>query len=250
MSAFKAYQYHGTVESGEEAREVLDRLSFSMNGGVFQSSTGLMTMRAGKYRDAAITLEESDWLSVDQCTPWPSLATRSNSITALIEQSERNQYENDTVVRKDAAAIARDGRERPIEINFENQKNPLQVGWLLNVMTLEDRESFWITGTVKPQPGMSQMELLPGDVIFQTALAEYGVTNRRFVVKRVVKDSQFRDGRYRKARRIQPLLPVVAAGRNPASADWLRSVPTTRRRISRRTLSRAGKWPTDFGIVD
>ena len=186
LTAFKAYQYHGVIQSGEEPEVVRDRLEMARDGGTYRTHEGLFAYRAGKVTEPVLALDREDFARLGKCKPFQSLDGRVNVLTALMEQSAWEGYNQATLTIDDPAALARDIRERPWEMQFEGQNNPLQAAWLATAFMVRERETFWLEGTIRQQPGMAQARLLPRDTIFISSIDSHHIINRWFIVERSV----------------------------------------------------------------
>ena len=186
LNAFKAFQFHGVITSGEEPEDVRDKLAMARDGGTFRTSEGKLEYRAGKIRPPKLNLDRENFTRLGKCKPWQSLDGRVNEIVLSLDQSAWEDYNEATITIEDPHAKARDIRERPEDVRMEGQSNPLQAAWLGNAMLIRERETFWLEGEIGELPGMAQKDLLPGDRIFVSSIPSHGIVNRTFVVEKVV----------------------------------------------------------------
>ena len=188
---FKKYTANHIIEEGESKDAVHARLLASCAGYRFEFG-GKVFYRAGKERSSVLTLGEDEIEDIVEVKPWPALSERYNQITAEISQNRALGYKSSSYVFKDDAAFMRDSELRNIDVNLECVDHPLSAGYLLAVLTRQQRQSFTFSAVIPPLENMDQLKkLLPGNKVTITK-SELGFTNRECIVQSVNVRNDFR----------------------------------------------------------
>ena len=189
--SFKKYMANHVIEEGEEQEAVFARLLVACAGYRFWYN-GQIHYIAGKDTASTLTLTDSELEDITEVRPWPAVSDRYNQITATISQNRAYSFKEDEYITADTAARTRDGELRNLDIQLDCVDHPLQAGYLLAVLTRQQRQSFTFSAVIPPLTSMDQLKkLTPGATVTITA-SEIGLDAKECIVQSTQVRGDFR----------------------------------------------------------
>ena len=184
LKAIKSYKFGESshvIQSGESPKAVYARLRAKIAGWRYPWR-GKVVYRAGADEAARLALDADDFVDAVECAPAPDIRSRFTRLTLTIPQSERNGFEQETLVYDaGAAAVAKAGRARNLDVQLDCATNALDAGHKAAILYRQSRQSFTFNAIVRRQPGAANLGLAPLDAVTVT-LPELGLQARKCIV--------------------------------------------------------------------
>lgn len=146
VSVGARYTFNGTVTSGEDKGQVLDRMAKSMAGGI-NSTT--FEVWAGKWYEPTLTLEQDDIVGPVAITPGESEADIVNGITGQFISSENGYAATDIKPYQNASYLAADGRDLFESLEFPYTNETQRCHNLARIYVEDNRNSLTVQASFK-----------------------------------------------------------------------------------------------------
>lgn len=187
-TARSLYRSGIVIPYGTQASDALDDLC-AASCGMWAYAGGEFFIKAGVYTAPVLTLQASDLLTTQKDSQGGSTtkaisinthkarADKVNSITAKIYDAD-SQYKETTITAvKNAAAIAKDGQELPLEVSLTAVSSASQAQVVCNYMLKDSFDPLGLTANFK-------LTAYPLELFDNVALniPRYGWTNKVFTV--------------------------------------------------------------------
>ena len=185
LRPIKSYKYgesHHIVQSGESPQAVHARLRAKITGWRVPQN-GKLIYIAGQDQAATQTLTDEDFIEAVRLSPAAGIEDRFTRLTITLPQSERNNYEPETLVYDAGqAAVTKAGKVRNLDIQLDCCTNILDAGHKAAILYRQAQRSFRFEAVIRPQPAMAHMKWKPGDAITVTS-SELGLEARKCIVE-------------------------------------------------------------------
>ena len=170
---FKRYMANHVIEEGEQQDAVHTRLKAACAGDRFEYD-GKIHYIAGADTTSVLTLSDNELEDITEVKPWPAVSERYNQITAEISQNRASSFKEESYIITDDVARARDGELRNLDVTLDCVDHPLQAGYILTVLTRQQRQSFTFSAVIPPLTDMDQLKRLKPGATVKIASKELG----------------------------------------------------------------------------
>lgn len=173
----KRYEFHGTIESSEQAKRTIEQILTSC-GGVLFYTNGQFNLKAAGYVSPTITLDEGDAIAGLQLQTKQSIRDNFNAVKGVFTPATTDYVAADYPAFQSSTFLAEDNNQlKFLEFNLPYTTSAAMAQRLAKIALFRNRQQVVLNGTFN----LKAFQLNVGDTV-QITNSKFGFTNKIFEV--------------------------------------------------------------------